>query len=71
MNYEIGRCMAPCAGKCTEVEYWDMMDGVLSFLGGDYKQVVDKLKQDMNDAASKMQYEKAAVLRDKSAMYRV
>ena len=65
VNYEIGRCMAPCAGKCTEVEYWDMMDGVLSFLGGDYKQVVDKLKQDMNDAASKMQYEKAAVLRDK------
>ena len=65
MNYEIGRCLAPCAGKCTEAEYWDMLDGVLAFLGGDYKQVVERLKNDMNAAAEKMQYEKAAVYRDK------
>lgn len=65
VNYEIGRCMAPCAGKCTEAEYWDMLDGVLAFLGGDYKQVVERLKKDMNAAAEAMQYEKAAVYRDK------
>lgn len=65
VNYEIGRCLAPCAGKCTEAEYWDMLDGVLAFLGGDYKQVVERLKKDMNAAAEKMQYEKAAVYRDK------
>ena len=65
INYDIGRCMAPCAGKCTEEAYWDMLDGVLSFLNGDYKQVVDKLKVDMMAAAEKMQYEKAAVIRDK------
>ncbi|MBQ8313262.1 MAG: excinuclease ABC subunit UvrC [Clostridia bacterium] len=65
INYDIGRCMAPCAGKCSEEAYWDMLDGVLSFLNGDYKQVVDKLKADMMAAAEKMQYEKAAVIRDK------
>ncbi|MBE5805016.1 MAG: excinuclease ABC subunit UvrC [Clostridiales bacterium] len=65
INYDIGRCMAPCAGKCTEEAYWDMLDGVLSFLNGDYKQVVDKLKADMISAAEKMQYEKAALIRDK------
>ncbi|MBP3636927.1 MAG: excinuclease ABC subunit UvrC [Clostridia bacterium] len=65
INYDIGRCMAPCAGKCTEEAYWDMMDGVLSFLNGDYKHVVDNLKADMMKAAEKMQYEKAAVIRDK------
>ena len=65
INYDIGRCMAPCAGKCTEEAYWDMLDGVLAFLGGDYKQVVDKLKTDMMAAAEKMQYEKAALIRDK------
>ena len=27
VNYEIGKCLAPCAGKCTEERYWDMMDG--------------------------------------------
>lgn len=65
INYDIGKCMAPCAGKCTEEAYWDMMDGVLSFLGGDYKQVVDSLKRDMTRAAERMEYERAAVLRDK------
>ena len=65
INYDIGRCMAPCAGKCTEEAYWDMMDGVLSVLNGDYKHVVDNLKADMMKAAEKMQYEKAAVIRDK------
>lgn len=65
INYDIGKCMAPCAGKCTEQAYADMMDGVLAFLEGDYRQVVDKLKHDMNAAAEKMQYERAAVLRDK------
>lgn len=65
INYDIGKCMAPCAGKCTEAAYWDMMDGVLAFLNGDYRQVVDGLRRDMDAAAAKMQYEKAAVLRDK------
>lgn len=65
INYDIGKCMAPCAGKCSEEAYWDMMDGVLAFLGGDYGLVIDKLKKDMMDAAEKMQYEKAAALRDK------
>ena len=65
VNYEIGKCMAPCAGKCTEAEYWDMMDGVLAFLGGDYDQVLKVLHQEMMDCATKMQYERAASIRDK------
>ena len=65
VNYEIGKCMAPCAGKCTEEAYWDMMDGVLAFLGGDYQQVLKVLRKDMMDCAARMQYERAAALRDK------
>ena len=65
VNYEIGKCMAPCAGKCTEEAYWDMMDGVLAFLSGDYEQVLKVLRKDMMDCAEKMQYERAAALRDK------
>jgi len=65
VNYEIGKCMAPCAGKCTEEAYWDMMDGVLAFLGGDYEQVLKVLRKDMMACAQKMQYERAAALRDK------
>ena len=65
VNYEIGKCMAPCAGKCTEEAYWDMMDGVLAFLGGDYQQVLKVLKKDMLACAEKLQFERAAALRDK------
>ena len=65
IHYDIGKCLAPCAGKCTEEAYWDMLDGVLDFVGGNYGLVIDRLKRDMMSAAEKMQYEKAAVIRDK------
>ena len=65
MNYDIGRCMAPCAGKCTEEAYREMMEGVLNFLDGDYDSVLKKLKKDMGTASAAMRYEKAAAIRDK------
>jgi excinuclease ABC subunit C len=65
MNYDIGRCMAPCAGKCTEEAYREMMEGVLNFLDGDYDSVLKKLKKDMETASAAMRYEKAAAIRDK------
>ena len=65
VNYDIGRCLAPCAGKCSEEDYRDMIGGVLNFLGGDYEQVLARLRKDMNEAASVMRYEKAARIRDK------
>ena len=29
LNYEIGRCLAPCAGKCTEAQYGEIVQGVI------------------------------------------
>ena len=34
MNYEIGKCLGPCGGKCTEAEYGEAVRRVLAFLGG-------------------------------------
>ena len=65
VNYDIGRCMAPCAGKCTEEQYRTMMEGVLRFLNGDYESVIHSLRKDMEEAAAAMRYEKAARIRDK------
>ena len=65
MNHDIGRCLAPCAGLCTEETYREMIEGVLSFLGGDYGSVLKKLRKDMEEAASAMRYEKAAKIRDR------
>ena len=65
VNYDIGRCLAPCAGKCTEEAYREMTEGVISFLSGDYQVVIDRLQADMQAAAAAMRYEKAAVIRDR------
>ena len=64
MNYEIGRCLGPCAGKCTREEYDAVMRRVLSFLGGKYQDVTAEIQQDMKAAAAALQFEKAARLRD-------
>ena len=65
VNGEIGRCLAPCAGKCTEAEYAEMISGVVSFLNGDYEKVLDSLKAEMEAAAAALRYEKAARIRDR------
>ncbi len=65
VNHDIGKCLAPCAGKCTAEEYRQMMDGVLAFLAGDYERVLSQLREDMQKAAAEMRYERAARLRDR------
>ena len=65
VNYDIHKCLAPCAGKCTEGAYMDMMEGVIHFLEGNYRPVVEQLEKEMGEAAAAMRYERAAQLRDK------
>ena len=65
VNYEIGRCLAPCAGKCDQAAYDGMIQGVLYFLGGRYQEVVAALRKDMLAASAALNFEKAAALRDK------
>ena len=65
MNHEIGRCLAPCAGLCTEEEYREQVMQAVAFLGGQYEPVVRELKREMADAARTLDYERAAALRDR------
>ena len=65
LNYEIGRCLAPCAGKCTKEEYDALIKRVMRFLGGDYQGVIRELQKDMQALAMQFQYERAALVRDK------
>lgn len=64
INYDIGRCLGPCANHCTKEEYDEMVGHVLSFLKGNYKPVLDQVKQDMEKASRNLQFERAAELRD-------
>lgn len=64
LNCHIGKCLAPCEGKIKQEDYKKMIDEVLNFLSGKYKEVIKKLQEDMLTASEELQFEKAAQLRD-------
>ncbi len=64
MRHALGRCMAPCAGLCTENEYRDRVADVIMLLQGRGVELVEKLHSKMDKAARDMAFEEAAVLRD-------
>lgn len=65
MNHQIGRCKAPCAGLISQEEYRAILDRVIAFLGGDSRELIKWLTEEMNAAALRFEYEQAALLRDK------
>lgn len=64
LNYHIGKCGAPCAALINEAEYKKIVEEVLNFLNGKYKEVVKRLEEQMLEVSENLQFEKAALLRD-------
>ena len=65
LNYHIKRCMGICAGYISKEEYAQTIKQVMMFLDGKVNDVLKVLKADIAEAAKQMNYEKAALLRDK------
>ena len=65
--FDTGQCRAPCAGFISEEAYGEILRKSVEFLNGDIRPVLAELKQKMEDAAEKLEYEKAAQYRDKIA----
>lgn len=65
VHHQIGQCLAPCAGKVSREEYRAELDKAIDFLNGKYKPVLDALKSRMAECARDMNYEGAAVYRDR------
>ena len=64
LNYHIGKCKAPCYGYISQEDYNEMIEEVINFLSGKYKDVIRKLQSDMLEASENLQFEKAAQIRD-------
>jgi excinuclease ABC, C subunit len=62
--YHIGRCGAPCAGLQTEEEYNKLIEEVCLFLEGRHQRLIPDLRRKMEEAAARLEFEKAARLRD-------
>ncbi|EHJ02289.1 UvrABC system protein C [Clostridium sp. DL-VIII] len=65
LNYHIKKCNAPCEGHISKDEYRRMIDEIMDVLSGRDRTLINKLKEDMQEASSLLEFEKAASLRDK------
>jgi excinuclease ABC subunit C len=63
--YHLNLCPAPCAGFITREQYHEQLEQVASFLDGRSDLVARRLKQQMQQAADKLEYEAAARYRDR------
>ena len=64
LEYFINRCVAPCSGHSNKEEYERVIQQVIMFMEGDTESVTRELTYKMDDSSSKLEYERAAVLRD-------
>ena len=64
LNYHIGQCNAPCQGYVNKDEYKKNIDKVISFLNGNYSEIINELTNKMQDCSERMEYEEAARYRD-------
>ena len=65
LQYQIKRCTAPCVGRIDKTEYGAIVDEVRGFLGGRNREVQQALSQRMDKASAELEFEGAAVLRDR------
>ncbi len=65
LNFHIKLCSAPCTGKVKLSDYNESVNQALDFLKGTGKDSIRKLTEEMYKASDAMEFEKAAVLRDR------
>ncbi len=65
LNYFIGQCAAPCAGKITASAHAEAIDQAIDFIINGSGKVIDDLTAKMLEASENLEFEKAAKLRDK------
>lgn len=65
LNYHIKKCLAPCMGYVSKEEYRKQIDEIMMLLEGKTDKIVKQLQEEMQEASEKMQFERAAYLRDK------
>ncbi|MFL5435734.1 MAG: excinuclease ABC subunit UvrC, partial [Myxococcales bacterium] len=64
LQYQIKRCPAPCVYSVPQEEYQRSVDEVALFLEGKADELTTQLTARMRDASDRLQYERAAQLRD-------
>jgi len=65
INFQMDRCLAPCSRTVSEEAYGEMVNQVRLFLEGRNTELVGAMKTEMAQAASRLDFERAANIRDR------
>lgn len=65
LNYQIKLCAGPCAGYISKGEYEKIINEIINLLNGKNTNIIKKLREDMESASQRLDFEKAAENRDK------
>ena len=65
LNYHINRCLGPCMGYISKEDYRKQIDEIIDILDGKVDKVLKDLEQQMLEESRKMNFEKAAYIRDR------
>lgn len=65
LNYHIKQCCAPCTGRVSLGDYNERVESALKFLKGGSTSAVAEMTKEMNEAAERLDFEKAAKIRDR------
>ena len=63
--YQIKRCSAPCVGNIEEAQYKKTVSDAIDFISGKSRRIQKSLSKDMELASKELDFEKAAVARDR------
>jgi excinuclease ABC subunit C len=64
LYYDIKLCVGPCIGAVNKAQYRQMIEDLCKFLEGKTEPIIKRLQSEMESAAEKQFYEKAAAVRD-------
>ena len=65
LNYHIKQCMGVCRGKVKREDYLEAVEQAVDFIKSGSAGSVERMEQEMNEAAERLDFEKAAILRDR------
>ncbi len=65
LYHSMGRCMGVCTGRIGKDAYGKIIRDAAEFVRGKHTALLNRLEEEMNEAADKLQFERAADLRDK------
>ena len=65
LNHQMGRCLGLCVGAISPEEYGPVVEQAVLFLKGRTQDLQKRLRQEMEQAAGRLEFEKAAMYRDR------